>query len=477
MINYCEMSLYKRTTEEQDASFADNMLDKIRDLLVEHNERTGSNIPTEYNLELSETQKLAFDKFKAGNNLLILGSAGTGKSRLIKEFDKWIRQEYPTKTMYITSTTGISAYNIGGITINSFMGIGTANAPVEVLLKRLRYKIGLKDRIRKTDVLVIDEVSMMSASLFEKIDVIFQTLKRNRRPFGGIQLVLTGDFLQLETVFTTQDTDKRLIIESEIFKKMFGTNTVILKENFRQRSDNSYIDILTRLRIGDHTEADITTLLTRLLKHNEQRADTVHLVSSNRKAQEINNSQLALIKDRDVTYDAVYTKTGDTETCDLLHRELQSQFTQKGIESVCLKRGCRVLLIKNLDITTGLVNGSIGTVQELFTDAVKVEFDNGITEMINRVEWELEMDGSRVVCNQIPLMLAYSITIHRSQSLSLDSAVLDLADCFCNHMVYVALSRVRTLSGLHLKSLEPKKITVNQKLLRFTKTVEKEHKV
>lgn len=471
------MSLYKRTTEEQDASFADNMLDKIRDLLVEHNERTGSNIPTEYNLELSETQKLAFDKFKAGNNLLILGSAGTGKSRLIKEFDKWIRQEYPTKTMYITSTTGISAYNIGGITINSFMGIGTANAPVEVLLKRLRYKIGLKDRIRKTDVLVIDEVSMMSASLFEKIDVIFQTLKRNRRPFGGIQLVLTGDFLQLETVFTTQDTDKRLIIESEIFKKMFGTNTVILKENFRQRSDNSYIDILTRLRIGDHTEADITTLLTRLLKHNEQRADTVHLVSSNRKAQEINNSQLALIKDRDVTYDAVYTKTGDTETCDLLHRELQSQFTQKGIESVCLKRGCRVLLIKNLDITTGLVNGSIGTVQELFTDAVKVEFDNGITEMINRVEWELEMDGSRVVCNQIPLMLAYSITIHRSQSLSLDSAVLDLADCFCNHMVYVALSRVRTLSGLHLKSLEPKKITVNQKLLRFTKTVEKEHKV
>ena len=144
----------------------------------------------------------------------------------------------------------------------------------------------------------------------------------------------------------------------------------------------------------------------------------------------------------------------------------------RGIETVTLKKGCRVLLIKNLDVANGLVNGSIGTVEDLFTEGVRVKFDNGFTQMINRVEWEIELDGSKVVVQQIPLMLSYSITIHKSQSLSLDNAVLDLADCFCNHMVYVALSRVRSLSGLYLRTFDPKKITVNSKLLEFIDKVE-----
>ena len=470
------MSLYNKSREESDAAFADSMLDKIRDLLVDHNRETGMSIPTEYNLDLSDSQKRALQKFREGDSVLILGSAGTGKSRLVKEFYKYIKREEPTKTMYITSTTGISAYNIGGITINSFMGIGTAEHSVEVLLKRLRYKIGIKDRIRKTDILVIDEISMMSAAVFEKIHIIFQTLKRSRRPFGGVQLVLTGDFLQLETVFTNPKADNRLIVESELFNNIFKKSTVILKENFRQRSDNSYIDILMRIRSGKQTEKDIVQLNSRLLKKGESHSEMVHLVSSNWKAQQINTTQLGAINAAEYHYETVYVKTGDQETCELLQKELQSQFVQKGIEAFSLRKGCRVLLIKNLDVANGLVNGSIGTVEDLFTDSVRVCFDNGVTQIINRTEWELDLDGSKVVCQQIPLMLAYSITIHKSQSLSLDNAVLDLADCFCNHMVYVALSRVRTLSGLYLKSLNPKKITVNQKLLEFVNKIENENK-
>jgi ATP-dependent DNA helicase PIF1 len=137
---------------------------------------------------------------------------------------------------------------------------------------------------------------------------------------------------------------------------------------------------------------------------------------------------------------------------------------------VRLRKGCRVLLIKNLDVSIGLVNGSVGTVEDLMEDSVKVKFDNGVTETINRVEWELEIDNTKVSCTQIPLMLAYSITIHKSQSLSLDKAVLDLADCFCNHMVYVALSRIRSLEGVYLKSFNHKKITVNKKLLEYIMT-------
>ena len=465
------MSFYNNNNEFDE----EKLLEKFKELLVEYNNNTGSNIPTEYNIDLSLTQKRAFERFKLGDNLLILGSAGVGKSKLVKEFYKYINRG-DKKTMYLTSTTGISAYNLGGITINSFMGIGTGKESVDVLLRRLRYKIGIKNRIKMTDILVIDEISMMSANVFEKLNEICQVLRKSKKPFGGIQIILTGDFLQLETVFNEIDeidTDNRLIIESELFKKMFKKNTINLKENFRQKNDNKYIDILMRLRKGEQTEEDIKILSGRLItKLGKEDINCVHLVSSNKKAQAINNQKLNEIDSVDYEYKTLYTKMGDKETSELLEKELKSQFVQKGIEVVKLRRGCRVLLIKNLDVSNGLVNGSIGTVEELLEESVKVKFDNGITEIITRASWELELDNTKVMCNQIPLMLAYSITVHKSQSLSLDSAILDLADCFCNHMVYVALSRIRTLDGVFLKSFNNKKITVNKMLLEYINNIE-----
>jgi GTPase SAR1 family protein len=461
-------------------SIRDDMMDKIRDLLIDHNKKTGSNIPIDYSIDLSKSQKRAFIKFKMGDSVLILGSAGVGKSALVKEFMKY-NINNDNKTMYITSTTGISSYNIGGITINSFMGIGTGEAPVEVLLKRLRYKQSIRNRIIATEILMIDEISMMSAAIFEKIDVIFQKLKRSSKPFGGIQLILTGDFLQLETVFNKkinvhyqkeENQDTRLIIESELFNKMFkkNRNIIILKENFRQSSDVRYIDILTRIRTGLHTKDDMDVLKSRLNDKTDD--DMIHLVSSNKKAQEINKSRMNLINSDDHVFETRYTRSGNEETCDLLERELQSQFVQKGTERLILKSGCKVILIKNLNIERGLVNGSIGTIQEIINDNISIKFDNGIKEIITRVDWELELDNSKVICTQIPLMLAYSLTVHKCQSLSLDKAVLDLADCFCNHMVYVALSRVKSLDGVYLKTFNENKITVNKKLLEYIDSIE-----
>jgi ATP-dependent DNA helicase PIF1 len=226
--------------------------------------------------------------------------------------------------MYITSTTGISAYNIGGITINSFMGIGTGEAPVEVLLKRLRYKQSIRDRIIGTEILVIDEISMMSASVFEKMDLIFKTLRRSKKPFGGIQLVLTGDFLQLETVFNRnilgKEQDTRLLIESELFNKMFKKCTIVLKENFRQSSDSKYIDLLLRLRRGLYTKDDINLLNTRLDKKTDD--NIIHLVSSNKKAQQINKIRMDMISSDDCIFETRYTRSGDEETCDLLERAI-----------------------------------------------------------------------------------------------------------------------------------------------------------
>lgn len=459
------MSIY----QPSEYALEQQLLDKFKDLIVEHNERTGSNIPTEYTPELSKTQKEAFEKFKNGESLLILSAAGCGKSHLTKEFYRWVNNSQQ-KTMYLTSTTGISAYNIGGITINSFMGIGTGDLPVETLIKRLKYKVGIKNRIKTTDILVIDEISMMSASIFEKINHICQILRRSHKPFGGIQIILTGDFLQLETIFNEKNNDNRLIIESELFQKMFTKSTIILKENFRQKSDIEYIDLLMRIRKGTQTENDIKILSSRITPNDDP--SLIHLVSSNKKAQSINSKHLNQIQSEDVLFESQFSKYGDKETCDLLEKELRSQFVQKGIETIRLRRGCRVLLIKNLDVSLGLVNGSIGTVKDIMNNKVVVHFDNGVTEHIGKIEWELEIDNSKVVATQIPFMLAYSITIHKSQSLSLDKAILDLADCFCNHMVYVALSRVRSLDGLYLKSFNPNKITVNQKLLTFINDIE-----
>lgn len=459
-----------KTGIKDESEIAEDLIAKVRDLLIEHNDRTGSKIETEYSPDLSETQKKAFEKFKKGDSILMLGAAGCGKSKAVKEMYNYIKKNNSNKEMYITSTTGISAYNVGGITINSFMGIGTGESSIEILLRRLRYKINIKDRIRRTDILVIDEISMMSADIFEKINMICQTLRKCRKPFGGIQLVITGDFLQLETIFKNESGDRRLIIESELFRKMYDKNTVILKENFRQNGDNKYIDILLRIRKGIQTEDDINVLNSRLTK--TIKPNMIYLVSSNKKAQSINNIRLSNIKSHDCVYDCVYTQSGDNDACDTLKKELQFQFIQKGIESLRLRNGCRVLLIKNMDVSIGLVNGSTGTIKECLEDSVVVEFDNGVIENIQKVEWELEMDNSKVFCKQIPLMLAYSITIHKSQSLSLSEAVLDLDDCFCNHMVYVALSRIKSLDGVYLKSFNSKKITVNNKLLEYINTIE-----
>lgn len=463
------------------------LLEKFKDLIIQHNEETNSNIAYEYNLDLSEQQELAFEQFKNGKNLLIIGKAGTGKSELIKEMLKFIKNNQPHKNMYITSTTGISAYNIGGITINSFLSIGTGEAPVDVLVKKIRIKKHIRERLVNSDIIVIDEISMMSAELFEKINIILQTLRKNKQPFGGIQVILTGDFLQLKSIFKSNDVikamnlntqqDLRLLIESPVFNDIFSDSTINLCQNFRQK-DVLYNDILTRIRKNVYTPQDISTLKTKLFPQHKLPNDIIHLVSSNKKAQYINTINLEKLPYDDVYFDATYTTKGNTTTIDILLKELQNQFKQKGIDTIRLRKNCRVILIKNLELSNGLVNGSVGTVQEIFQGhngvdcGVKVKFDNGVTQTISNVEWDLELDNSKVTCSQLPLMLAYSITIHRSQSLSLDSAILDLADCFCDHQVYVALSRIRTLDGVYLKSFDPRKITVDQKLLEFVNNIE-----
>jgi len=415
-------------------------------------------------MELSETQMEAFEAFNKGRSILVIGKAGTGKSELIKYIYKRTKD---TKSIFVTATTGISAYNIGGVTINSLLGIGTGDFPVQTLVRRVRSKKVLLQRIKDIDILVIDEISMMSAGLFEKIDAMLRIIRGTDMFFGGIQVILSGDFLQLPPVFS-EGADTRLLVESELFNRMFKDCLFVLTTAFRQRFDQVYSEILSRIRLGEHTHEDIQTLLTRRQMPLEEGVPV--LVSSNRKASAINTVNLDAIPERDYIFEAEFKCTGDPDLAKVLLKDIRFQMEQKGTIRLRLRRGCRVLLIKNLDVSNGLVNGSVGTVLEIYAQSIRVRFDNGYTDNIPRAEFDLEMGSAKVTCKQLPFTLAYSITIHKSQSLSMDCAILDLEDCFCDAQVYVAMSRIKTLKGVYLKSFDPQKITVNKKLLSWCKS-------
>lgn len=426
------------------------------------------NLPTvDDTTHLSDTQRRAYDFFKNGENVLILGPAGTGKSTCLKTFYEYSRMN--GKNISITATTGIAAYNIEGITIHSFMGFGTGKSAVETLFRKMNKKKDIIDRLRQIDILVIDEISMLSAELFEKIDTLCRRVRKNIKPFGGIQLVCSGDLLQLLPVFKTKgaypDLDTRLIVESELFQKVFKKNTVTLCQNFRQENSD-FSKILNRIRVCRYTENDISMIESR--KKQVPPSGTINLVTSNKKASVINTRHLDLINSQPFYFTANMKKSGaDTDTLNVLESELVLQFENRSLMTLELKVGTRVMLVKNLDTIIGLVNGAIGTVVEFRSGNPVVKFDNGYTKCIEKVEWSLELGENKCVALQVPLILAWCITIHKSQSLTLDSAVLDLDDCFCEHQVYVALSRLRSLDGLFLKSFQKSKITINTTMKNY----------
>jgi ATP-dependent DNA helicase PIF1 len=448
--------------------------DKFRDLIEEYNVDIGAH---DTNLiKLSPDQTKALQIFKSGNNLLVIGAGGCGKSRFIKELERYVVRE-TSKNIVISATTGVASSNVQGVTINSFMGIGNGDADVDVLIKRVFRKRGIVERLRTTDVLIIDEFSMMSAELFEKINKVLQAVYKNRKAFGGVQVVLTGDLCQLLPVFNKNQNlyakqDTRIIFESDVFTEMFTKkkkNIVNLTTNFRQ-DDKDFVEMLLRIRSGDHTTADIELLSKRLITNNPPH-DTTHLVVSNKKAHDINIRNLNQINKPALTFTAIFDERGDPDVCKELRGDLQSQFLQKGVVNTELKVGARVMLIKNLVVESGLVNGSTGTIVSFDNGFPTVQFDNGIKQLIGLTEWKLEFNNSYVIVRQVPLMLAWASTIHKAQGITLEKATIDLCDAFCDGHVYVALSRVKSMNGLYLKSFDPKRIIVSSKVKEYLKSI------
>ena len=421
--------------------------------------------------ELSDKQKKAIKLFKSGKNLLILGEAGCGKSFLIKELTNYLKIK--NIKYAITALTGIAAFNINGITINSFTGIGIAKYSKEILLKRLKKEYILN--IRCIKVLFIDEISMMSSDLFDKLNYIFQNVRKSRLFFGGVQVVFTGDFFQLQPVFNNTDSNTELLFENEIFIKEFTLNNIINLDYIFRQSDLKFKSILSNIRLGTFTSDDINYLKNNSLKYisNENSKNFIKLVSTNAQANTINKIEIDSIENELHEFIIIDKNNQETMSNDkkFLYNELVLQLTQKQLLNVKLKIGCKVMLVVNLNVEIGLVNGALGVIVDFdkFSNFPIVEFTNNIKQIINPYEFKIEWNNVNLSIFQIPLILGYAITIHKCQSLTLDNIHVDLFNCFCNAQVYVALSRVKTLNGLYIKSINSSKITSCKKTLNWYK--------
>lgn len=421
---------------------------------------------------LTELQKEFFRLFFAKKNLFLTGPAGTGKSYAVEKlFDFLDEVGHPYGK---TATTGVAALNIGGVTIHSWAGLGLADENGMDLLDKVADNKKAVNRIKHSKLLVIDEISMAKADLVEKIDIVCQFIRNNNAPFGGLQVVFVGDFLQLPPVFAYLEPET-FAFESTAWKSA-RVITVHLTEIVRQHNAPEFAAFLNKMRTGQSPDLSILEPCHgRVFPDDGIRP--VRLFCKNYNVDAYNDEQLAKLDTPTMTYQAVDDAP-----------EGWRKFFDKNCRApspLNLKVGAQVMLLVNMDVAQGLVNGSVGIVEKLYTDLVEVRFASGIFP-IQPFEWEIkqnevnvmgEMKKVRVAARkQVPLKLAWAVTIHKSQGSTLDRAEVDASEAFAAGQVYVALSRVRDLESLRLKKFSPSKITVNKKCIDFYLQAEEDRK-
>jgi ATP-dependent DNA helicase PIF1 len=459
-------------------------------------------------LNLSHEQDLALKDYIAGKNIFLTGPGGSGKTELIKQMVR-IGKEELGKEVQVCALTGCAALllNCGAKTIHSWAGIGLANGSIHDIIKKLidsnvKAKI---QRWKKTDVLIIDEVSMMSKKIFNLLDEIGRRIRKNYGvPFGGIQVIFSGDFYQLPPVSKNksynesddEDAQAELLdagafcFESEKWATTFHS-TIQLKTIFRQ-TDLEYCKILNQIRVGKLYKSSLDKLLPHIGKKNTGTGFKPTKLFPRKKEVEIINSfeynalneVEHVFKMTRVNIDKLCLSTYDKKECAFIseaQKEMEYNFLTNNIlvdNILPLKKGTQVMCVVNIDlfdsdtpITNPIVNGSQGIVVDFIGEGGGkmpiVQFNNGTKRIICPHQWQSESIKS-VAITQIPLIYAWGITIHKAQGASLDIAEIDAgSNIFECGQTYVALSRVKSLEGLYLTAFNPSKIKVNKKVQDF----------
>ena len=407
-----------------------------------------------------------------GENIFLTGYAGTGKSYILTKLKEKFK-----KNLTITSTTGIAAVNVRGQTLHSWAGVGLCKNPVYKTIEKIKTRTSTLKQILNCKVLAIDEISMLNMETFEYIDEVLKAIRGSREPFGGIQLLLIGDFFQLPPVEVDNGQERRYCFESYLWQDLKLKN-VILNKNYRQ-TESDFVKALSDMRVNNLTKSDIELLNSRETYIDTFETDMLHIFSTNDEANRYNLAKFNMIDEPVKTFDAldavyrgnkaVYDNFTENEqyVLDIFGKNCRVE------KNIALKLGARVMLLTNMDFNKGLINGSCGIITEFNESTITVKFDNGITYPVPKHTFEYyyhdKLAAERL---QFPIRLAYGITIHKSQGMTLDKLVVDCSRIFEKGQAYVAISRVKTLEGLFLKSFSPDKVLVDEKVANFYEKLE-----
>ena len=410
-------------------------------------------------LGLNAEQQAAFDAVIRGESVFITGPGGTGKSYLLQSlYAKY--KSYTGKTMCVTAMTGCAALLLGpwAKTLHSWAGIGIGRVPAAAIANTISKDSRKKKRWRSTDCIVIDEVSMLTPHLLEYLDEVGRLVRKEPdRVFGGLQVVFVGDFYQLPPVIKDGEhsgPQRTFAFESPLWSKIVS-RTIELTQIIRQK-DPIFQQILNEARIGELATASYEALEARkTMTWKRQEIKPTLLFTKNEDVRSINEAQIGKLTGEEHVFTAKTTKHPPRMMKDVLQMITDKLDKDAPYEvELRLKERCQVMLLVNQDPAAGLVNGSRGIVTGFGVDGNPlVKFLNGppYPVRVAPAEWSSENEEEAVTREQIPLRLAYALTIHKAQGASLDSALVDVGpSTFEYGQAYVALSRVRNMEALYV---------------------------
>ncbi len=401
------------------------------------------------------TQEQALDILKTGESVFLTGEPGAGKTHTVNLYVQYLRDHQIEPA--ITASTGIAATHIHGMTIHSWSGIGIKQVLTKDDFEKMAHNRFINRRLLKASVLIIDEVSMLSARTLDLVDSVCRKVRNIARPFGGLQVVLVGDFFQLPPVSRGEESDSRFCFESDVWQELAPT-VCYLTEQHRQ-DDQDFLSMLSAVRSGDYTEEHRRYLQGRVGRHEQVIAELPRLFPHNADVDTINTRELRKLTGGEREF--LMQSSGPDKFVEALKRGCLSP------ERLILKIGASVMCTKN-NSELGFMNGTLGVVSGFSPDNGQpmITTINGQKIIVAPMEWDIEEEGKvRASISQIPLRLAWAMTIHKSQGMSMDAAVIDLSSCFEFGQGYVALSRVRRLSGLHLLGFNERALQVHPEVL------------
>ena len=409
------------------------------------------------------TQKEALAILEDGHNVLLTGPAGSGKTFLLNQYVAFLKKN--GVGVAITASTGIAATHIGGRTIHSWAGIGIKDSLSATDIKNLTKKTYLKNQFQKVEVLVIDEISMLHAHRLDMINFVCQAFKKNFLPFGGMQVIMSGDFFQLPPI-SPGSGEAEFVYKSDIWKNM-DLRICYLDEQYRH-NDQKMIKVLSSFR-QNKVDGEIVKILgDRINKKPKNNIKPIRLFTHNIDVDAINEAELQKISSPEFPYQM--SSEGDKKLTESLIKNCLAP------QTLILKKGALVMFVKNKfkDEKTVYVNGTMGTVVAFGEKNWPiVSLNSGEEILVTPDAWTIDDDGAVLAkITQIPLRLAWAITVHKSQGMTLEAAEIDLSRSFGYGMGYVALSRLKSLEGLYLSGindmaykLDPQVFAYDQELL------------